>query len=114
MTVSSEVPEDSPFAGLDPTPEGHEANLDLFSEVFDEADGETIQSAMCIVTTPAGADTGPTIAETEEWETTAFVQLAAHLAHLAEALDAPLEQVAMHACHVYRDHKRAAEGDAGE
>ena len=108
MRVSSEVPEDSPFAGLDPTPEGHEANLNLLAEVFDEADGEQIQSAVCLVTTPAGTDAVPTMAETNEWGQTAFLQLAAHIVHLSDALDAQPVEVALHACRVLREQQQAA------
>lgn len=101
-----DLPDHHPLAAYNGALDDHEAHIEAIAQYLDETDPEHIRSLMLVLTTEEPAsETIPTMRSDADFENCVWVQLAAHISHVANAFEASPEQVAKHACHVLRDQQ---------
>lgn len=98
-----EIPDDHPLSGHEHLLDTHEGHLEAMSRVLADADPDEYESAMLVLNREETADTIPTFASTTDQERQYWMGLAAHLGHVAQAMDASPVDVAKHSVHVLHD-----------
>lgn len=97
-----DLPNDHPLADYNGTLDDHESHLEAISQYLDTHTNE-IESVFLVINTETSSDTIPTMRDGIDFENHVWMQLAAHISHVANAFQIWPEHAARHACHVLAD-----------